>query len=160
MRPGIHLMQSRISISIPTGLLGAILASGAACSGDQTPPSAIVTPPVVVPTGQVNKGCAGAVTIAPSFVTAPGAIASSTATLSTVARGNFRPARFTGEIAVPGNVAYTTTWGNSSASGSAIYVWDLSGSAPPLGDSISVTFATTLGDAASTCAGPSLLGAP
>jgi hypothetical protein len=62
--------------------------------------------------------------------------------------------RFTAELFVRGNTAYTTTWGQrSSASGlnrgNAIYVWDVSGATPALADSVIVASgATTLGDIA------------
>jgi hypothetical protein len=54
--------------------------------------------------------------------------------------------RFTGEIWVRGNVAYTTTWGNRSALGNAIKIWDVSGNVPALVDSVIVPSASTLGD--------------
>ena len=65
-------------------------------------------------------------------------------------RGDFRPLRTTGEIAVRGTTAYTTSWGNSSADQSAFYVWDVAGDRPILIDSVVVTGATTLGDVAVT----------
>ena len=34
--------------------------------------------------------------------------------------------RFTGELWVRGNVAYTTTWGNRGALGNAVKIWDVS----------------------------------
>jgi len=54
--------------------------------------------------------------------------------------------RFTGEIWVRGNVAYTTTWGNRSAPGNAVKIWDVSGEVPTLVDSLIVPNASTLGD--------------
>src|SRR5690242_12240264 len=54
--------------------------------------------------------------------------------------------RFTGEIWVRGNVAYTTTWGNRGAIGNAIKIWDVSGNVPALVDSVIVPAASTLGD--------------
>jgi hypothetical protein len=55
--------------------------------------------------------------------------------------------RFTGEVWVRGNVAYTTTWAARSAVGNAVKIWDLSGGADPvLVDSLIVPFASTLGD--------------
>ena len=62
--------------------------------------------------------------------------------------GNFRPSRTTGEVAVRGTTAYTTTWGNSSGAGSVFYIWDSSGDSPALIDSVKVDNATTLGDVA------------
>ena len=61
--------------------------------------------------------------------------------------GDFRPGRITGEIAVRGNTAYTTTWSNSTAA-SAFYIWDVTGNTPTLVDSVRVENATTLGDIA------------
>jgi hypothetical protein len=72
---------------------------------------------------------------------------SSPATLQIVGSGA-ETARYTGEIAVRGSTAYTTTWGSRSALGNKINVWDVSGNAPTLVDSAIVTGATTLGDVA------------
>jgi hypothetical protein len=54
--------------------------------------------------------------------------------------------RYTGEIWVQGNVAYTTTWGFRSAPGNAVKIWDVSGDIPALIDSLIVPSASTLGD--------------
>ena len=54
--------------------------------------------------------------------------------------------RYTGEIWVRGNVAYTTTWGNRGAPGNAVKIWDVSGDVPTLVDSLIVPSASTLGD--------------
>ena len=54
--------------------------------------------------------------------------------------------RFTAEVWVRGNVAYTTSWGNRNAIGNAINVWDVSGNVPTLVNSLIVPNATTLGD--------------
>src|SRR6202521_5105305 len=54
--------------------------------------------------------------------------------------------RYTGEIWVQGNVAYTTTWGFRSAPGNAVKIWDVSGNIPTLVDSLIVPSASTLGD--------------
>ena len=54
--------------------------------------------------------------------------------------------RYTGEIWVHGNVAYTTTWGFRSAPGNAVKIWDVSGNIPSLVDSLIVPGAATLGD--------------
>jgi hypothetical protein len=61
------------------------------------------------------------------------------------------PERFTAELWVVGNVAYTTTWGSRTSStgaapGNAIKIWDVSGSTPVLRDSVIVSGAITLGD--------------
>ena len=55
--------------------------------------------------------------------------------------------RYTGEVWVRGNIAYTTTWGFRSQIGNAVKIWDLSGGAAPvLVDSLIVPDAVTLGD--------------
>lgn len=59
--------------------------------------------------------------------------------------------RFTAELWVRGNTAYTSTWGSRTvngviARGNAIKIWDVSATAPVLVDSIIVADATTLGD--------------
>jgi len=80
---------------------------------------------------------------------------SSPVTMSVVGRGDFKPSRTSGEIAVRGTTAYTTTWGNSTAS-SAFYIWDVSGS-PLLVDSVTVDGARTLGDVAVSDDGSALV---
>jgi hypothetical protein len=56
--------------------------------------------------------------------------------------------RYTGEVAVRGTTAYTTTWGRRGATGlgNAVYVWDVSGRTPALADSLFLDDASTLGD--------------
>ena len=54
--------------------------------------------------------------------------------------------RYTAEIWVRGNVAYTTTWGNRPTPGNAVKIWDVTNNVPTLVDSLIVPFATTLGD--------------
>ena len=54
--------------------------------------------------------------------------------------------RYTGEIWVQGNVAYTTTWGFRSAPGNAVKIWDVAGNVPTLIDSLIEPSASTLGD--------------
>jgi hypothetical protein len=59
--------------------------------------------------------------------------------------------RFTGELWVVGNVAYTTTWGSRVLNdvrsvGNAVKIWDVSGTTPALIDSLIVADAFTLGD--------------
>jgi hypothetical protein len=54
--------------------------------------------------------------------------------------------RYTAEISVNGNFAYTTTWGFRSAPGNAVKIWDVSGNVPILVDSVIVSNASTLGD--------------
>ena len=57
-------------------------------------------------------------------------------------------ARYTAELWTRGNVAYTSTWGQRSATGvgNAVHIWDVAGNAPVLVDSLIVELATTLGD--------------
>jgi hypothetical protein len=74
--------------------------------------------------------------------------ASNPVTMTVLGRGDFKPARITGEIYVRGNTAYTTTWGNSAAAASAFYIWDVSGNVPKLVDSVIVANSQTLGDIA------------
>ncbi len=54
--------------------------------------------------------------------------------------------RFSAEIWVQGNYAYTTTWGNRDAPGNAVKIWDVSGDVPTFVDSLVVPGASTLGD--------------
>ena len=54
--------------------------------------------------------------------------------------------RYTAEIWVRGNVAYTTTWGSRQASGNAVNIWDVSGDVPTLVNTVIVPNAATLGD--------------
>jgi len=54
--------------------------------------------------------------------------------------------RYTGELWVRGNVAYTTTWGTRANQGNAINIWDVSGNVPTLVNTIIVPNAATLGD--------------
>lgn len=54
--------------------------------------------------------------------------------------------RFTAELWVRGDVAYTTTWGNRAAPGNAIKIWNVAGNQPVLVDSVIVAGASTLGD--------------
>jgi len=66
--------------------------------------------------------------------------------------------RFTAELWVNGNTAYTTTWGTRTvngvqARGNAVKIWDVSSSTPSLVDSLIVDGATTLGDVQATSDG-------
>lgn len=63
--------------------------------------------------------------------------------------------RFTAELWVNGNTAYTTTWGTRTvndvqARGDAVKIWDVSSSQPVLVDSLIIPGATTLGDIQTT----------
>jgi hypothetical protein len=53
--------------------------------------------------------------------------------------------RYTAEVAVAGEWAYTSTWGLRSAPGNAIKIWNVAG-APVLTDSLIITDARTTGD--------------
>jgi hypothetical protein len=54
--------------------------------------------------------------------------------------------RYTGEVWVRGNTAYTTTWGFRMTSGNAINIWDVAGDVPTLVNIVIVPNASTLGD--------------
>jgi hypothetical protein len=77
----------------------------------------------------------------------PNAVVPPTESTSLTVLGNgFVAERFTAEVWVRGNVAYTTTWGYRQASGNAIKIWDVTGNVPTLVDSVIVPSAGTLGD--------------
>ena len=75
----------------------------------------------------------------------PGISVTGSAALTVFGMGSVSD-RFTGEVWVRGNIAYTTTWGNRSAPGNAVKIWDVSGNVPTLVDSLIVPNASTLGD--------------
>jgi hypothetical protein len=54
--------------------------------------------------------------------------------------------RFTAEIWVRGNIAYTSTWGSRRAVGNAIKIWNVAGNVPTLVNTLIVATASTLGD--------------
>jgi hypothetical protein len=59
--------------------------------------------------------------------------------------------RYTAELAVRGNLAYTSTWGarlkaGVSTPGNTVYVWNVAGNEPLLLDSVTVPGALTVGD--------------
>lgn len=54
--------------------------------------------------------------------------------------------RYTSEVAVAGNYAYTSTWGNRAAGGNAVKIWNVAGNTPQLVDSLIVSNAATTGD--------------
>lgn len=54
--------------------------------------------------------------------------------------------RFTAEVWVRGNIAYTTTWGVRQEPGNAIKIWDVTASVPTLVNTVTVPNASTLGD--------------
>ncbi|MEO8192772.1 MAG: hypothetical protein ABI681_02900 [Gemmatimonadales bacterium] len=68
------------------------------------------------------------------------------------------PERFTAELWVSGNTAYTTTWSTrvtngAQARGNAIKIWDVSAATPVLVDSLIVSGVTTIGDVQVTADG-------
>jgi hypothetical protein len=70
--------------------------------------------------------------------------------------------RFTAELSVHGNFAYTSTWGTrttagTAAVGNAIKIWNVSAATPVLVDSVIVSDATTLGDIQVTADGAYLV---
>jgi hypothetical protein len=55
--------------------------------------------------------------------------------------------RFTGEVAVRGSWAYTSTWSNRAGNpGNVIKIWNVTGNTPILTDSLKIPAATTTGD--------------
>lgn len=70
---------------------------------------------------------------------------SDTAVMDVLGQGQVAE-RFTGEVWVHGNHAYTTTWGFRSAPGNAVKIWNVSSGVPVLVDSLTVPNASTLGD--------------
>src|SRR5437016_12653415 len=84
----------------------------------------------------VAVSCASDRTVSP-----PG----TSATLNTLGDGIVAE-RYTGEIYVRGNYAYTTTWGFRQAPGNAVKIWNVAGDTPILIDSVIVDNARTLGD--------------
>ena len=101
-----------------------------------------------------GAACSNSETTRPDIVL-PAVTSSSPVTMSVVGRGDFKPARISGEVAVRGNTAYTTSWNNTTTS-SAFYIWDVSG-APVLVDSVTVDGARTLGDVAVSDDGSTLV---
>lgn len=84
----------------------------------------------------------------PGPITIPGTL--DPVVLSVGGRGPV-PERFTAEVWVQGNTAYTSTWGTRSAGGvqvrgNAIKIWNVAGIVPVLLDSVIVADAVTLGD--------------
>lgn len=73
-------------------------------------------------------------------------LGSSAATLPVLGQGAISD-RYTSELWVHGNWAYTGTWGwRESLTGNALYIWNVSGNTPVLRDSVLVSDAATLGD--------------
>jgi hypothetical protein len=110
--------------------LGAMLVASAGCHHEKT-------------TGVAEAQC-------PLLSSGAAASASSSTQTIAIVGCGVVTARFTGEIAVRGDVAYTTTWGGylrtAGVPGNQINIWDVSGGAPVLVDSLIVSSALTLGD--------------
>src|SRR5262245_50469474 len=114
---------NRIQFALGLGAAGLFLC---ACSSDSTGPS---TPPV----NRFSASCP-----AVNFGPAPQEISVAATNPGTmqVLGGGTVTSRYTAEVAVRGNTAYTTTWGTRSAAGNAIYVWDVAGDVPALVDTV------------------------
>jgi hypothetical protein len=93
----------------------------------------------------LSAACGGGDAVTPPA--APPVSPGTPATIATLGRGDFTPARITAELAVRGTTAYTTTWGSGTPT-SVFYVWDVTADVPHLVDSVRVDNATTLGDVA------------
>ncbi len=110
----------------------------AACSNDSGPSEP-------GPTGGNNTVCTN-LNLGP----APSRLAltqATPATMSVLGRG-IDTVRYSAEIAVRGNIAYTTTWSVRRIQGNKVNIWDVSGNTPTLVDSLIVADATTTGDVA------------
>src|ERR1041384_1330621 len=106
--------------------VGAVSLFVLACSHDSTGPGD-------TPVNRFSASCP-----AVNFGPAPKEISLPAANPVTmqVLGGGTVTARYTAEVAVRGNTAYTTTWGTRSAAGNAIYVWDVSADVPVLVDTV------------------------
>jgi hypothetical protein len=117
----------------------ALLAGLTAC-GDST-----AAPGKTDTTGLTSASCPGInLGPRPATLSLP---QSNPATMQVLGSGT-ESARYTAEIAVRGQVAYTTTWSFRSAPGNKVNIWDVSGNTPTLIDSLIVSGASTLGDVA------------
>jgi hypothetical protein len=65
--------------------------------------------------------------------------------------------RYTAEIAVRGNLAYTTTWNVRRVQGNKVNIWDVSGGCPVVVDSLIVNGVITTGDIAISDDGKTLV---
>ena len=54
--------------------------------------------------------------------------------------------RYTAEVAVRGDWAYTSSWGFRTAAGNAVFVWNVAGATPIVVDSLIIPDASTTGD--------------
>jgi hypothetical protein len=99
----------------------------------------------------------GTVTIRAAAVASPAVTATAQVTVRAASQGSAInlpvlgfgavSERFTGEVAVRGEWAYTSTWSNRNGiPGNAIKIWDVTGNTPLLRDSLIVPGASTTGD--------------
>jgi hypothetical protein len=132
-------MQPVVTHRFAAGALAVVLGV-TACGGDS--PSA---PGKTDTTGLAPASCPG-INLGPKPATL--SVAQSNPAALQVLGTGAEAARYTAEIAVRGQIAYTTTWGARSAIGNRVNVWDVSGNAPTLIDSLIVSGASTLGDVA------------
>jgi hypothetical protein len=117
----------------------ALLIGLTACGDSTSGPAKIDT------TGLTSASCPGInLGPTPAALTLP---QSTAATMQVLGAGS-ESARYTAEVTVRGQVAYTTTWGFRGAPGNKIDIWDVSGNTPALIDSVIVSGASTLGDVA------------
>ena len=126
----LHLRSLTRVVSVATAV------SLVACGGD----SSGVTQPSLIPTS-----CPG-INLGPK----PAALSLSQAApgAMTVFGNGLDTTRYTAEIAVRGNTAYSTTWSVRRAQGNKVNIWDVSGASPLLVDSVIVSGAITTGDVA------------
>lgn len=132
-------MQSVIRSSFLIGALG-ILGALAACSEQTSAPGPGFTGPT---------SCGGISVDPQPAKTTP-------ITLPVVGVG-LDTVRYTSEIAVRGNYAYTSTWSVRRAQGNKVNIWDISGSCPQLIDSLIISGVTTTGDIAISDDGKTLV---
>jgi hypothetical protein len=122
--------------AISFAIVGLLCASVIACGGDS---SGVVQPSLVSPS------CLGvSLGPAPTTLSLP---VKTPATMTILGNGS-DTMRYSAEIAVRGATAYTTTWGARRVQGNKVNIWDVSGNAPLLVDSLIVTGAITTGDVA------------
>jgi hypothetical protein len=124
---------------IPAVIAAFSTAGVLACSSDK----GITDPP---PTNRFSASCPSL-----NFGPAPTEITvapHAPVTMQTLGGGTVTE-RYTAEVAVRGNTAYTTSWGTRFAAGNAIYVWDVAGDTPVLVDTVLVDGGvSTIGDVA------------
>jgi hypothetical protein len=110
----------------------------------------------------VTKGARGTLLVLASLAFVPGCgddltggnLPAPSLALHVDGRGNVLE-RFSAEVWVVGNVAYTTTWGARTVNdvrsvGNAVKIWNIDGNTPVLVDSLIVEDAVTLGDIQAT----------